>query len=49
MTQPTASGLAWAQRLVRMYTVSRESNLPLIDCIADMKDFIGLVMPRTRR
>jgi len=27
--------LEWAQRLVRMNTVSRESNLPLIDCIAD--------------
>ncbi len=27
--------LAWAQRLVRLNTVSRESNLPLIECIAD--------------
>jgi acetylornithine deacetylase len=27
--------LEWAQRLVRMNTVSRESNLPLIECIAD--------------
>jgi acetylornithine deacetylase len=25
----------WAQRLVRLNTVSRESNLPLIECIAD--------------
>jgi acetylornithine deacetylase len=25
----------WAQRLVRIDTVSRESNLPLIECIAD--------------
>jgi acetylornithine deacetylase len=25
----------WAQRLVRINTVSRESNLPLIECIAD--------------
>jgi hypothetical protein len=25
----------WAQRLVRFNTVSRESNLPLIECIAD--------------
>lgn len=32
---PSADGLAWAQRLVRMNTVSRESNLPLIECIAD--------------
>jgi len=27
--------LQWAQRLVRINTVSRESNLPLIECIAD--------------
>jgi acetylornithine deacetylase len=27
--------LEWAQRLVRLNTVSRESNLPLIECIAD--------------
>jgi acetylornithine deacetylase len=27
--------LDWAQRLVRLNTVSRESNLPLIECIAD--------------
>ena len=29
------AALAWAQRLVRFNTVSSESNLPLIDCIAD--------------
>jgi acetylornithine deacetylase len=33
--QPTPAALAWAQRLVRMNTVSRESNLALIECIAD--------------
>ena len=31
----TSSALDWAQRLVRLNTVSRESNLPLIECIAD--------------
>jgi acetylornithine deacetylase len=32
---PSTEALAWAQRLVRFNTVSRESNLPLIECIAD--------------
>jgi len=31
----SADGLAWAQRLVRMDTRSDQSNLPLIECIAD--------------
>ena len=31
----SAPALEWAQRLVRLNTVSRESNLPLIECIAD--------------
>jgi acetylornithine deacetylase len=31
----TTAARAWAQRLVRINTVSRESNLPLIECIAD--------------
>jgi acetylornithine deacetylase len=31
----SVSALEWAQRLVRINTVSRESNLPLIECIAD--------------
>jgi hypothetical protein len=35
MTQPSTSGPARAQRSVRTSTVSHESNLPLIDCIAD--------------
>ena len=34
-TQVSADGLAWAQRLVRINTVSRASNLPLIETIAD--------------
>ena len=33
--QPSPAALAWAQRLVRLNTVSRESNLALIECIAD--------------
>jgi acetylornithine deacetylase len=35
MSQPTPDALAWAQRLVRLNTVSDQSNLALIDCIAD--------------
>jgi acetylornithine deacetylase len=31
----SAPALDWAQRLVRLNTVSRESNLALIECIAD--------------
>jgi acetylornithine deacetylase len=32
---PSLASLQWAQRLARINTVSRESNLPLIECIAD--------------
>jgi len=32
---PSRDALAWAQRLVGFNTVSRESNLALIECIAD--------------
>ena len=32
---PSPDALAWAQRLVRIHTVSHVSNLPLIECIAD--------------
>ncbi len=32
---PSAAALEWVQRLVRFNTVSQESNLPLIECIAD--------------
>ena len=35
MLDLSADALAWAQRLVRLNTVSRESNLALIECIAD--------------
>jgi len=35
MTQPSPDALAWAQRLVRMDTRSDQSNLQLIECIAD--------------
>lgn len=44
-TMPTSEGLAWAQRLVRMRTVSDDSNLPLIDCIAEHLRTLG-VSPR---
>lgn len=39
---PSPDALAWAQRLVRFNTVSRESNLPLIDCIADYLRTLGV-------
>jgi len=42
MTQPTTSGPARVQRRVRMNTVSHESNLPLIDCIADHQRTLGM-------
>ena len=35
MNMPSPQGLDWAQRLVRLNTVSDQSNLALIDCIAD--------------
>ena len=35
MSQPSADALAWAQRLVRLDTRSDQSNLPLVECIAD--------------
>ena len=35
LNTPSRDALAWAQRLVRLNTVSRESNLALIECIAD--------------
>jgi acetylornithine deacetylase len=41
-TNPSAAGLAWAQRLVRFNTVSHESNLPLIECIADHLRTLGV-------
>jgi acetylornithine deacetylase len=37
----------WAQRLVRINTVSRESNLPLIECIADHLRALGVPLRLT--
>jgi acetylornithine deacetylase len=39
---PTPDALAWAQRLVRLNTVSCESNLALIECIADHLRSLGV-------
>lgn len=39
----SADGLAWAQRLVRFNTVSHESNLGVIECIADHLRTLGVV------
>ncbi len=49
MTQqrPSDDALAWAQRLVRINTVSRESNLALIDCIADHLRSLGVPLRLT--
>ena len=44
---PTTEGLAWAQRLVRFNTVSRESNLLLIECIADHLRTLGVPLRLT--
>jgi acetylornithine deacetylase len=43
--RPTPDALAWAQRLVRLNTVSDQSNLALIECIADHLRSLG-VEPR---
>ena len=43
----SSHGLAWAQRLVRFNTVSRESNLPLIECIADHLRSLGVPLRLT--
>ena len=45
MQQLSPDALAWAQRLVRMNTVSHQSNLALIECIADHLRALG-VEPR---
>lgn len=42
MNPPSADALAWAQRLVRMDTRSDQSNLPLIECIADHLRSLGV-------
>ncbi len=41
-SQPSADALDWARRLVQMNTVSRESNLALIECIADHLRGLGV-------
>ncbi len=43
----TPDGLAWAQRLVRMNTVSRVSNLALVECIADHLRTLGVPLRLT--
>ncbi len=45
---PSRGALEWAQRLVRFNTVSRESNLALIDCIADHLRSLGVPLRITR-
>lgn len=47
MMTPSPDALAWAQRLVRINTVSRESNLPLIECIADHLRTLGVPLRLT--
>ena len=42
MNTPHSESLAWAQRLVRFNTVSDQSNLPLIECIADHLRSLGV-------
>jgi acetylornithine deacetylase len=44
---PSPEGLAWAQRLVRFNTVSHESNLALIECIADHLRTLGVTLRLT--
>jgi acetylornithine deacetylase len=47
MDQPSPAALEWAQRLVRFNTVSRESNLPLIECVADHLRSLGVPLRLT--
>ena len=44
---PSPDGLAWAQRLVRLNTVSHESNLALIETIADHLRTLGVPLRLT--
>ena len=46
-TLPSAEALAWAQRLVRLSTVSVQSNLALIECIADHLRTLGVPLRLT--
>ena len=41
-TTLSTEALQWAQRLVRLRTVSADSNLPLIECIADHLRALGV-------
>jgi acetylornithine deacetylase len=45
--QPSAPALEWAQRLVRLNSVSRASNLALIECIADHLRTLGVPLRLT--
>ncbi len=42
MNIPHSESLQWAQRLIRCNTVSNQSNLPLIECIADHLRSLGV-------
>lgn len=48
MASPSPAGLAWAQRLVRMDTVSRNPNVALIETIADHLRTLGVPIRLTR-
>lgn len=45
--QPSPEVLAWAQRLVRLSTISHQSNLALIECIADHLRSLGIELRLT--
>jgi acetylornithine deacetylase len=44
---PSTAALDWARRLVRLNTVSANSNLPLIECIADHLRTLGVPLRLT--
>ncbi|HET9820869.1 MAG TPA: acetylornithine deacetylase [Burkholderiaceae bacterium] len=45
--QLSTDGLEWARRLVRLNTVSDQSNLPLVECIADHLRTLGVPLRLT--
>ncbi len=47
-TAPSSHSLDWAQRLVRLPSVSRDSNLAVIECIADHLRDLGIPIRLTR-
>ena len=47
MPEPSSSALDWAQRLVRLDTVSHLSNLPLIETVADHLRGLGVPLRLT--